>query len=109
MSRQQLWNLSKTFYSMRSLKFLLFIFILFPLQAQAEFAVTNWNEAVQLVEDGKKSVITIAGQVRNLPKDQAMTAFSISFDSKEEISIANVSFEGKPAKYDFAENVLKIT
>ena len=94
---------------MRSLKFLLFIFILFPLQAQADFVVTNWNEAVRLVDDGKNSVITIAGQVKNLPKDQAMTAFSISFDSKEEISIANVSFEGKPAKYDFAENVLKIT
>ena len=94
---------------MRSIKFLFFVFIFLPLSAWAELAVSNWNEVTQLTEDGKKSVITIVGQVKSLAKDRAMSAFSISFDSKQDISITNVSFEGKPAKYEFGDNILKIT
>lgn len=93
---------------MRSLKFLFFVFILLPLQAQAGLNVLKWNETTQLTDEGKKSVIALEAQVKDLKKDQAMTAFSIGFDPRQKISIVSASFAGQPAKYEFVDNVLKV-
>ncbi len=93
---------------MRPIRLLIFIFILLPFSAQAGLNISGWNEFVQLTDDGKKSVIGIEGQIRDLPKNQAMTAFSVGFDRKQNISIINVTLEGKPAKYGFTDNVLKV-
>ncbi|MBU6140472.1 MAG: hypothetical protein KGP29_02805 [Proteobacteria bacterium] len=92
---------------MRLVRFFILIFLL-PLSAQAGLNISVWNEFVQLTEEGKKTLISIEGQVKDLPKNQAMTAFSISFDPKQNISISSVLFEGNPTKYDFVDNVLKI-
>ena len=93
---------------MRPIKFLLLILIFAPLSAHADIAVLKWKEVSQLTEYGKKTVISIEARVKDIPRGQAMSAFSIGFDSKQDISIISVSFEGRSANYDFTDNMLKV-
>jgi transglutaminase-like putative cysteine protease len=93
---------------MRAIRALIFIFIFLPLSAKAELAILNWDEFIQLTNGGKKSMINIKGQVKDLQQNQAMSAFSIGFSPAQNISIISVSVDGKEAKYDFAGNSLKI-
>lgn len=93
---------------MKLVRILFVILLIMPLQARAEFGILNWNEFIQLTNEGKKSMLTIKGQVKGLEQNQAMSAFSIGFSPQQKINILNVLLDEKVTKYEFNEGALKI-
>lgn len=99
---------------MKLIKILFFIFLLTPLQANAELAISSWQESAQLNYDGKSSEIVIRGKVVNLPADRALSSFSIIFDPSQNIKILRVINDNKladyskSANYSFINNALTI-
>jgi len=85
-----------------------FVILLLPLSARAEFAISNWNEFIQLTNDGKKSMLTIKGQVKGLAQNQAMSAFSIGFAPEQKITVLKVLLDEKVTKFEFHEGALKV-
>ncbi|MBM3579525.1 MAG: transglutaminase family protein [Alphaproteobacteria bacterium] len=90
-------------------KFLYFALIFFTTSAHADLAISNWHEVIQVTKSGRRSTVTIAAQVKDIPQNQAMTGFSIGFDEKRKINITNVLVDDQLVKYGVEENELKIT
>lgn len=93
---------------MKLIRIFFVILLILPLSARAEFAILNWNEFIQLTNDGKKSILTIKGQVKGLAQNQAISAFSIGFSPEQKLTILNVLFDEKVAKFEFKEGALKV-
>ena len=87
----------------------LFFLASFSAYAEPELKILSWRENSEITANGKNSEILINGKTIGLGQNQFLTAFGIGFGSNEDlIKITNVICDGKPAKYSFAGNVLKI-
>lgn len=86
------------------------ILFLFSLQAHAnpDVSVLKWQEETQLTTSGKTSEVFIQGKIKNLPANQVMTSFAISFDEKQNLKITRVICDNQLADYSFLNNSLKI-
>lgn len=92
----------------------LFVLVLFSCNANANIVIESWQEFAQLTDEGKNSDILIKGQVKDLPSNQAISSFSISFDPNQEMKIKrvvsdnNLAQSSKSAKFSFINNTLTI-
>lgn len=76
--------------------------------AQANIAVSNWNETIQLTADGKKTTVSIIGKVSGVEQGKALAAFSINFDEEQKINLIGAQFDGKPTPFVFQNNEFRI-
>jgi transglutaminase-like putative cysteine protease len=90
--------------------FLTLLFFLFPLASYGSnnIAINSWQENTNLTATGKISEILAQGKVKNLPQNQIMTSFSISFDKSRHLKIIEVICDSKDAKFSFQNQTLKI-
>lgn len=93
---------------MKRISFL--IFFIFSLSAKADpnFSVMNWYEEVDLDASGRSARVVIRGKAENLERHQVMTAFAMSFGSKDAIEIDRVICDDALAKFSFRDNILKV-
>lgn len=77
------------------------------LSAHADIIIDSWNSNSILTENGKVSKIKITGHVEGLPKNSYHKAISFSLNG-DQSSVDNVKFDGMPAKYSIANDMLKI-
>jgi hypothetical protein len=87
---------------------LIFLIFLFPKISYADIKILNWQENAQLTETGKNSEILVRGKVENIASNQFASAFTISFDPKQNIKINKVVFDYNVATYSFSNNALKV-
>lgn len=93
---------------MRSLTFLSFLILLPHFAFASGLKVTRWIENSTLTNYGKISEVSIESKIEDIPSNQAMTAFSLSFDQRQKITINKVICDNKTAKYSFINNNLII-
>ncbi len=90
--------------------FLLLLFISPIACASSSIQISKWRETTDLTSYGKKSEILIQGKIKNLPKDRALTSFSIGFDKARNIKINKVTSDSRTIKnFSFKANVLDVT
>jgi hypothetical protein len=92
------------------MKFLriLFFAILASQAAYANIAITNWNETIQLTDEGKKTTVSIFGKVTGVEQGKALAAYSINFDEKQKINVVGAEFDGKPVPFVFKKHEFRI-
>ncbi len=109
--QEQLMDKNYTFspYSIfAKLTFLLFLFIPINSYAERNIAINSWQENTNLTASGKMSEVLAKGKIKNVPKNQVMTSFSISFDPSRNLKIIDVICDGKDANFKFENNILQI-
>jgi len=87
---------------------LIFVIFLLPQIAYADIKILNWQENSQLTTTGKNSGVLIRGKVVDLLANQYASAFSLSFDAKQNIKISKVVFDYSLANYQFVNNSLRV-
>ncbi len=86
----------------------LFIFFSpFSSLANSGLTITSWQEKIGLIKSGKISETLIDGKIE-LPQNQSMSSFSLSFDLKQNIKINKVLSDGAPTQYSFNNNALSV-
>lgn len=88
--------------------FFIIFFNISALHANNAIKVKRWEEISKLNQTGKSSEILIKGKVKQLPQNKILSSFAIGFDKSQNIAIKNIILDGKPAKYSFDDNLLRI-
>ncbi len=87
---------------------IIFLFAPFNSYAERNIAIDSWQENTNLTANGKMSETLASGKIKNVPKNQVMTSFSIAFDPNRHLKIIDVICDGKDADFKFENNVLQI-